>query len=520
MTAKSLSKFHILAALIILAGISVRFFYYQSDRYIWSDEAEMVLDVLQPGASGILPPTTHKMYPPGFMAVEKLLLLAFGHGEGVVRFLPLFASVLSLVFAFLLISRELRGIGGLAALVFLSVSAPLVIFSTEAKHYSLDVLVAVFLLYILPRLEAHGRLAAFVGAVAVWFSWTGIFTLLAFWVAGAVREGRRHLTLRRFTVLGVWLASFAACYKLSIAPWSNPPAGDIYWSGAQLKAYFAAGFFKARWYELGFLPEALAKLQGLLVFPAGLNHTAVASVFFGCGCIYTLMKKNHTGLTALLCILGITAAAALNIYPMAGRVALFAAPALIFLVGQGIAALVSLTSGFGSAHSRVARFASTAGVALSLAVVVLFSWQSARKSISLAKQGLMAHSARGDFTGTDIRPLVRYLDRNVRPDDKIWIDHGDNDTYRYYTLAKPELTANVVYLPRSEDDALKIIAAQEFHGRHWFLLSGRDAYPARHPGYTATINGKAQLRRKVQPNKSVLLLYEGGEKVKYVKALP
>src|SRR5687767_9133810 len=84
--------------------------------------------------------------PPGYLLIERLLVVSLGSSDWVLRLLPFVASLITLLACFKLSQALLSGIARPIAVGLVATAAPLLVFAGQAKQYSSDVAVASSLL--------------------------------------------------------------------------------------------------------------------------------------------------------------------------------------------------------------------------------------------------------------------------------------------------------------------------------------------------------------------------------------
>src|SRR5215472_4084050 len=168
--------------ILFVFGVLVRLVQYISNRSLWLDEALLSLNFLHHTASELLlrPLENHQGAPLAFLLVQRLAVLTLGPNEYSLRLFPLVAGLLS-IFVFHAVARNWLGQkSALVALYFFVISSSLIYYSSMAKQYSTDVLVAL-LLYaavsvLQPRVSfADAVLLGLAGAAGVWLSHPAIF---------------------------------------------------------------------------------------------------------------------------------------------------------------------------------------------------------------------------------------------------------------------------------------------------------------------------------------------------------
>jgi uncharacterized membrane protein len=416
-----------LALLISMAcGLLLRGLQYASGRALWLDEAALSATLLRPGWGSLVHPYAYGQTAPfGFMLLQKLAVSLLGSGEHALRLFPFLAGVATLAL-FPGVARRYVSRGAAVLAVALLAFAPyLIYYGGEAKQYAFDGLAAVLVLgCVAPLLESSAARQrdllwlALAGVVLVWFSQPVIFTLAGAGVVlllGALRRRDRELTLRLLPIGAAWLASFAGSYGLTRALISDPQYLHDFW-------------------RAGFMPPLTGALGDPLWLPRSLLHvfreplgvygsqdawtsrlqTGVGMLAFVAGVI-ALWRLARVRLAVLLLPLAITVAAAIlqfyplgANYPTAGRVLIFMLPALVLVIGQGVAWLGGLRPRLGS------------GALAGVVVLALLG-----PSLGY---GFLAVPHMRD----EIKPLLSYAAEHRQPGDLLYVHYRALPSFRYY----------------------------------------------------------------------------------------
>ena len=201
----------LLITLITLAGLSLRF-HALGAMDIWTDEALTLyfssmsaIDVLN------LPTAIGEFNPPLFYLLEHYIL-QFGNSEFILRFIPALAGTITIPVVYL-VGRELFDdeVGLVAALIF-AFSGIHLMYSQEARAYTLAVLVTLVALYFAIKAYKSDKgskyfiLFGIISGLALWvhfytFIFTGIIFLFL-WCAFFYIEGYNHFEKLQKTVIG------------------------------------------------------------------------------------------------------------------------------------------------------------------------------------------------------------------------------------------------------------------------------------------------------------------------------
>lgn len=418
---------------LIGVGLLLRLVQYLDNRSLWIDEASLALNLIRRSYAGILQPLDyHQAAPPGFLLSSEAVTSILGTSEYAFRLLPLLFGIAALPLFYGVARRYVGPTAVTLSLVLFAFSPRLIWYSSEFKHYSLDLFVALVVLLWAARIADEGltwgraALIGAVGAICVWFSYPIVFVLAGVGVTLAWSFGRgaqwRRLG-RLSAAAGAWSASFLAQYFLLIRDvdrgwlqdfWQDyfvplPPTsvGDMYEWGRRFGL-------------------ALQEPLGLELYYAGLVVLAVGS--------WVMLRRRPELLSLLLLPAAFTLlAAALKQYPFGGRLVLFLVPALALLVAEGMAAVWERSKGI-------------AARGLALVVIGSLLWAPVVEALGVP------------FRHEELRPVVTYLEEHYRPGDVIYVYYGAEPAFRYYARRTALGDANVHYGVRSREDRERYLA--------------------------------------------------------------
>jgi hypothetical protein len=219
-------------------------------------------------------------------------------------------------------------------------------------------------------------------------------------LADAVARRDRFAFLVRSAVVGVWAASFAACYLLVLRKLGHNSYLADYWAG-QFLPLPPARPGDWMWLVQHFF-EFFQKPGGMNADTFGLAGLA------GFACLIGLWKTDWRTTVALggpvlLALL----ASGLQKYPFANRLLLFAVPAAVLLVARGTMELAGrLGTGPGAVFVGLMLFAPAAEC----------YWLVARKPIH----------------AEDAREAIAVVNDGFRPGDRVYVFHGAAPAWAYY----------------------------------------------------------------------------------------
>jgi uncharacterized membrane protein len=438
---------------LVLAGFILRLRQYLANRSLWLDESMLANNILSRSFPGLLQPLSNDQGAPiGFLLIQKAITLFLGDSEYALRLFPFLAGCLSLVLMFLLARKVASSFAGSLTLALFAFSPALIYYTSEVKQYSSDVAIALGLCLLF--LEVEGKelkyrdavLSALVGMLAIWFSHPALFVLgglglALFLPALRKKEPRKILTLLLIAV--AWGLSLAALYFIN------------------LRHLASHQFFLDFWRE-GFLPHDSSAfhwlawcLQTPFIDLLGLRIPyPLIVLLFLIGLIALTRRLPRFGLFLLLILLLALFASFLNLYPFAGRMILFLAPALILILGEAVDAIVAL-------FSRPRWIAPTLFLVMS-GFLLFGPVRSAAENFTAPK--MQEH----------IRPTMEYLRDARRDGDLIYVYYWAEHAVRFYAPKYELASSDFIFgadhhdqpeLYRAELDALR------GHARVWFLFS-------------------------------------------------
>ena len=517
---------------LTLAGLVLRLRQYLINRSLWLDEAMLANNIVNRSFAGLFQPLDNNQGAPvGFLLLQKTVTLALGDSEYALRLLPFLAGILSLALMFALTRKVAGAFAGNLALALFAFSPALIYYTSEVKQYSSDVAIALALCllclkyaqdndwlalysqrefrefansangsgknsrHIVPvgysyirgiRIKTWLRntaLLVFAGALAVWFSHPALFVLgglglAIFLPAVRAKDARKIVTL--LLVAAAWSLSLGALYFVNLRPLASHQ------------------FFLDFWRE-GFLPHDLSAWRWLglsLHAPfgdlLGLRTPYLVTAFlFLIGLVGLTRRFPRFGLFLLLVFFLTLLASFLTLYPFAGRMILFLAPALTLLLADGADLVADLTGGalslskrfIGSLIGKASRHGAGVGKQeplrkpvrshpsrwLAWTVRVLLAGYLLFSPLSLAAENFAAPKLR-----EHLRPTLETL-RDFRKDgDLVYVYYWAGHAVRFYApkygFAMSDFILGADHhdqpeLYRAELDALR------GHARVWFLFS-------------------------------------------------
>lgn len=316
------------AAGVIGALLRVRRFL--TGQSFWLDEALLAQNVVDRGPAGLLEPLAgNQGAPVGFLWVVDGLHAAFGVDELWMRLPALIAGVALLPLTWGLARRLGSARTAALSVALVAVSPGLIRYSAELKQYSSDAAICVALLLAASRVGRHDRrgLAAMAGAgaAAVWFSHSAVLVLAGIGLAWSVAPliDRDTGALVRSVPVGLaWAASLGGLYLLNLRHLVSNQFLTDYWQAGFPDSPLPGDLGAWAW---GNTTDLLSELGGHRAASLVVAAVAVGAI--------VLARRRPRGLAlALSPIPFLAVAAALDLYPYRGRLALFLLPVLTILL--------------------------------------------------------------------------------------------------------------------------------------------------------------------------------------------
>lgn len=452
-------KYWRLVWLVAGLGAILRLWQYMINRSLWIDEAAIALNVLSRSFKGFSGPLDYSQLSPiGFLSIEKVAVILFGINEYALRLWPLVAGLLALAL-FPLVARRCCGFRAtLAAVVFFTVSDRMIYYSSEVKPYSLDVAftLAIFLLVLSIKQDGFTKfkmlVLSAVGVVAVWLSYTALFTLpIAAIVTGLLiyeRKGREIFGWF-IAVCIAWLVSIALCYWLSLPQFAVIPY-QVSVSQFALAPFPFSSLIDFAWY--------FKILPALMENPGGFAFRGLALFAALIGVMSMLREKKFKTLILLLGpVFFAFAASGLNRYPIHGRFMLFAVPSALILVAEGIDTFMR----------DPGRLVKTGGVVLICLLILSPLWVSL-KSFYRPRSGPCGPA--------ETRSVIEYLNVRREPEDVIYAHHGAKLASKYYLYGRD--ISIIEGIPSWESSREYIDKIENLRGerRVWFLFASSHSW--------------------------------------------
>ena len=320
---------------LLLAGALVRLYPWIQNRALWFDEALLANNLIGRSFFELtLPMTNNQSAPIAYLWLTKFFSLFLGTSEWVLRLPSLIAGLLSLYLFYLLAKKLFHGWWICWALAFFAFCDPHTYYSSEFKQYAFDVCFTLSItLACLPLFQREWKTKSLIrlgilGVVAVWFSQPVIFVLAGAGL-GLLAFHWQHFSRVMSLGLwgGLWLLSFGSYYFLFL---NNDVGND------HLQLYHQAYFMPLSFWKAESWSWYIESWFGFFRFPGGILFKYPAGGIALLGLLFVpRWWKSHWLLLFFPLLLAIFASG-LQLYSTLSRLLLFAAPALIIMLIQGL----------------------------------------------------------------------------------------------------------------------------------------------------------------------------------------
>jgi hypothetical protein len=334
-------------------GVFLRCLEYSDNRQLYRDERDLQENLVGLAFYDFQTPLTKwQLAPPGFLAVERLMIRVPVAFAPAARLVPFLCSIASM---FLMRSVARRYVATAAvpvAVGLFAVTDWMLYYSVEIKQYSSDVALTLVALLLAAGLtgsreERSGTMSlralcilTVFGLIGVWFSFplalvlagAGSYLILH---AGCRKDWKEALRFLAMSLL--WATSFAVCFWVSRSIVSKDDFLPTFWNFAflPLPPRSFASLKQTFWQLINVFNSPAGLFTPLGVLPSAF----IAAGFFLLGG-WSLGRRWKGGLFLLTSpIIFALVASALHQYPFHGRLLLFLIPSIYLLVGEGAAVL-------------------------------------------------------------------------------------------------------------------------------------------------------------------------------------
>ncbi len=398
---------------ILLFGIFLRVYLYLLNRSLWQDEASLAMNLVHRSFGELTQLLDYYQAAPiGFLLIEKTFVSIFGPYDYIMRIFPLISGIFAVYFIYRFAQTHI-GSAGLFALALASVAWSLVYYASELKQYSSDAMVASLLLFLAgnsfkEKTEAKDFfLLGIIGSLVIWISHPSVFVLAGIGLALVFEKFTRKEYASWGWILGVgasWLLSFSIEYFVSLRHIVADGYMIEYWK----KAYVPSPpWTNKAWYIktfLFFLDFSFHNASPMMAwFVIGLSSLGVLSVS---------IRNRKIALILVSPFIIVFVASMLERYPLKNRFILFLVPLVFLLMAEGFYGIYWLFSKL----NRKFSLALTTSLAFFLVWTIL--------SPTYTKVFLQK--------AVDIRPALKHVAENKKPDDLVYVFHRTRTVFEYY----------------------------------------------------------------------------------------
>ena len=336
---------------LVMLSLLWRLIRYGLNCPIWGDEAFIAVNFITRSFSELTGPLDHpQIVPAGFLWIEWLVSRLLGTGAMALRLLPLLFGMAAAVVFWRLAPRLVAKRFAMAGVLIFAASYYPVRHSVEVKSYSLDLLIALVLIWqawvMCDKPTSMARWIGFTlcGVVAVWFSYPSVF------IIGGSMCVLVYCLHQQRTAIGWyfgWALSGALMAGSFLAMWQLIAVGqEVHHEGIhQLRGWASA--FPPMSSPTGLITWFFRAHTGnMLAYPIGGNHggSTLTFILVILGIIAMWRTRQRLALMLLLSPFPFMfLAAALKKYPYgdSARVEQHIAPAACLLAGAGLVALLN-----------------------------------------------------------------------------------------------------------------------------------------------------------------------------------
>lgn len=420
--------------LLVAVGAGLRVRQWAIGRSFWLDELLLLRAMGEQRFSQLLEPLSlSQSAPPGWLAVQHVMVGLSGSDERAARLVPLLLGIGGLVVVVPLARLLLGGPAQVAATALVALSPPLIGYSDEFKQYSSDVFWVPLVLLVGCRLALrHERRrrdwAALAGTTAavVWFSHAG--TLVAagvFGALGVLTLARRRRDLPVLLGCAVpWAAGLAVEYATLLSRNTDDAVLQAYWVNVFPPPGPVTGDVALDW--------LVRRATSVAANPLGLAYGWALLLLVLAGLLVLARRRPAALPVLLLPVLVVAAAGLAGSYPIANRLALWLVP----VVALVLAAALDLPAAAAPDLRRIRLPAAPPAAAVAVALTVA--------GLTVAALATLVVLARPQVTTTvryaqqpraqeDGRTVLETVAAERRPDDLVLVDRrGAWPTVAFY----------------------------------------------------------------------------------------
>ena len=317
--------FYIVAFVIIILGIFLRFKLYFAKIPFWLDEMMLSLSFIDRDILGMfMPLEAIQKSPPIFNVLVFLCVKFFGFNILSLRFIPFFCSLISVILFFSLLKDEIKSrLVVLAGIFIFSLNLPLIYYCQEFKQYSCDVMFCILLIYLYKYISFKDlnikkilKYSIF-SVLIILSSFPAIFILPSVIIGKCIEE--KVLNLK---ILSIVLSMFFPITYLYLL------YKDMRINEIQLDAW-QSGFIN---FSFNSISNMLYDVFSFLTANWSFNYYLYIILFILFGMIIYFAEKNKKAYLILFILIFVFLASLFKIYPISSRVALYLLPIIIILM--------------------------------------------------------------------------------------------------------------------------------------------------------------------------------------------
>lgn len=398
---------------IIILGAILRLRQYVSNRSLWADEASLAFNLANRTFSGLTQPLDFEQGAPiGFLFIEKLLVVAFGNVDQVMRLFPLFSGIASVYLLYRIAQDHITG--GLLAGLLMAITWYPIYYSSELKQYSSDVMLCLLMVFLAGRclrgnasFKDYSILGAG-GAISIWVSHPSAFILAGIGLALfiATLERTRAIPIAWLAGLGIlWAASFGTEYLVSLRHLIANDYLQDYWRNAFMPF--------PPWKDPGWLMKTYSSLLLMTLNTTDRLWVFSLPILGLIGGLSLLYRDRNFAILVISPFLIAFIASALQKYPLKDRFMLFLVPFVLILIAEGLGTMYRTAARWHIGSAR-AVYALAAFAMVFLPVVNAFN-------LFLSP-----------YNRSDIKPVMEYVAEHRQEDETIYVYHSSEPAFVYY----------------------------------------------------------------------------------------
>lgn len=338
-----------MASYVLMAcAVGMSLFLYFYGRSFWTDEAAVVINVLDRDFVGLMSPLMfYQMAPILYLWITKAITTIFPANEYSFRFLSLVGYMLSLWLIWKLLTRYVKdSLAIFIGLAFFVFNNKLLYYSSELKQYMTDATVTLVLLYLVTDPKSSNQrkinLLAIIGAIAIYLSNVVVTVLpmiFLFLFLGEEKRWRWSI-LKPLILMGVvWSAAFLVNYIAFVHNHPSRPQQQIFFAEAfpptNLLSKQAIAFFEYKVQVLkrdfGFGKNNIHPTVSYIEYiHYGVFILLIAGFLWRC-----VRKSDRRMLLLLIPIILHSVLAYFKAYPLAIRIMLYQYPLIVIMLAMG-----------------------------------------------------------------------------------------------------------------------------------------------------------------------------------------